>query len=266
MPDTPMPLKQKTVALFATCLMDAMRPSVGFAMAALIEGAGFNVAVPKDQTCCGQPAWNAGDDKHTRQIARSMVETFEFYDYVVTPSGSCGGMVRTHYQEVFANDAAMAVRAKKLAEKTYELSEFLIDVAGIDAVPIAKAARPLRVYYHDGCAGLRELGVKDGPRQLLARAGVEIVEGDEAETCCGFGGLFSIKYSDISEAIVDKKVADILKSGADMVLGGDLGCLMNVQGRLSRLGHDIPVRHFAEVLVASVEPAIGQAEKTEAAQ
>ena len=248
----------KTVAIFATCLMDAMRPSVGFAMAKLIRGAGFDVVVPPAQTCCGQPAWNAGDDKDTRAIATAVINAFEGYDYVVLPSGSCGGMVRVHYQEAFKDDAVMRARAKALAAKTFELSKFLVDVAGAASVPVADSARGLRAYYHDSCAGLRELGIKSEPRLLLGRAGVEIIEGVEAETCCGFGGLFSIKFPDISGAIVDKKVADILQSGARLVLGGDLGCLMNVQGRLSRLGHDIEVRHFAEVLAGVDAPAIGK--------
>lgn len=247
-----------TVALFATCLMDAMRPSLGFAAARLIEGAGYRVVVPEAQTCCGQPAWNAGDDAHARAIAASVVETFSPYDYVVLPSGSCGGMVRKHYDEVFRDDETLRAQAHALADKTYELSEFLVNVAGVDTVPASAAMQGRRAYFHDSCAGLRELGIKDGPRQLLARAGIAIVEGREAETCCGFGGLFSVKFPDISGAIVDKKVADILSSGADLVLGGDLGCLMNVQGRLSRLGHDIEVRHFAEVLAASDAPAIGR--------
>ena len=258
-PETAKP--RGSVAIFATCLMDSMRPSVGFAAAKLLEDAGFRVSVPARQTCCGQPAWNAGDDASARDLAASVIETFEGFDYVVLPSGSCGGMIKKHFEEAFKNDERMRAAAEKLAQKTYELAQFLTHVVGTENVSVSKTARGLRAYYHDSCAGLRELGIKDEPRALLARAGVEILEGAEAETCCGFGGLFSVKYPDISAAIVDKKIDDILKSGAHTVLGGDLGCLMNVAGRLSRLGHDIEVRHFVEVLAGVDVPAIGRADK-----
>ena len=142
--------------------------------------------------------------------------------------------------------------------KTFELSRFLVEVAGVDSVQIDKGFAGRRAYYHDSCAGLRELGIKTEPRTLLVRAGIDIVEGEGAETCCGFGGLFSVKFPDISGAIVDKKIEDIQKGTTDLILGGDLGCLMNIQGRLSRLGLDIEVRHFAEILAGATTPAIGR--------
>ena len=259
----------KTVALFATCLMDALRPSVGRAAIQLLEGAGFRVAVPADQTCCGQPGWNAGADDDARALAARVIAAFEGFDYVVAPSGSCAGMIQKHYPEAFKDDAAMRARAEALAVKTHELTSFLVNVAGVAARDMAArtATEKRRTYYHDSCAGLRELGVKAEPRALLAGVeDVELCEGAECETCCGFGGLFCIKYDDISTAIADHKIDDILKTGADMVLGGDLGCLVHLQGRLSRLGHDIEVRHVAEILAGldATVPAIGEDEKTRA--
>ncbi|MGJ3259780.1 MAG: (Fe-S)-binding protein [Rhodospirillales bacterium] len=245
------------VGLFATCLVDLMRPVVGFAAVKLLEDAGCRVEVPEAQTCCGQPAYNSGDTADTLDIARHVIETFEGYDYVVAPSGSCAGMIRDHYPEAFADDPAWRPRAEALAAKTYELISFLTDVRGVTATG---AAFDGRVTYHDSCSGLRELGIKEQPRALLASvAGLSISEGRETETCCGFGGLFCIKYPDISEKMVDAKVDDIVATGADTVLAGDLGCLMNIAGRLQRRGLPIKARHAAEVLAGmTAAPAIGE--------
>ncbi len=246
-----------TVGLFATCLVDLMRPVVGFAAVKLLEDSGCIVDVPVAQTCCGQPAYNSGDKTDAQDIARSVIETFEGYDYVVAPSGSCAGMIKDHYPEAFEDDAAWLPRAQALAAKTYELMSFLADVRGVTATG---AAFDGTVTYHDSCSGLRELGIKEQPRTLLSSvSGLSIAEGKETETCCGFGGLFCVKYPDISEKMVDAKVDDIVATGADTVLAGDLGCLMNIAGRLQRRGLPVKARHAAEVLAGmTAAPAIGE--------
>ena len=234
------------VGLFATCLVDLMRPTVGFAAAKLLEDAGCRVDVPMDQTCCGQPAYNSGDTGEARAIAKQVIAAFEGFDYVVAPSGSCAGTLRVHYPQLLKDDAAWAARAEALAQKTHELFSFLTDVlnwAGVESKYENTAT------YHDSCSGLRELGIKQQPRTLLAGVeGLELKESREAEACCGFGGLFCVKYPDISERIVDVKTADLEATGADTLLGGDLGCLMNIAGRLKRQGSAVKVRHAAEVL------------------
>lgn len=245
------------VGLFVTCLVDLTRPSVGFAALKLLEDAGCRISVPDTQTCCGQPAYNSGDNPDAADIARQVIGAFEGFDYVVVPSGSCGGMIGHHYPDLFTDDAAWRARAQKLSDKTYELTSFLNDVI---KDPKINAVYNKLTTYHDSCSGLRELGVKAQPRNLLAAVdGLELTEGEMAETCCGFGGLFCVKYPEISENMVDGKVDDILASGADAVLGGDLGCLMNISGRLTRRGETTEVRHVAEVLAGMADgPAIGE--------
>lgn len=239
------------VGLFVTCLVDLMRPSVGFAAVKLLEDASCRVEVPTAQTCCGQPAWNSGDSANAAKIARGLIAAFEPFDYVVAPSGSCAGMIRVHYPELFEGDAEWEPRARALAAKTHELVSFLSDVRGVTRVAARLAASAT---YHDSCSGLRELGVKRQPRALLASiAGLELREGKEAETCCGFGGLFCVKYPDVSTQIADVKCADIAATGASLVLGGDMGCLMNIAGRLKRQGSGVAVRHVAEVLAGATD-------------
>ena len=245
------------VALFVTCLVDMFRPSVGFAAAKLLEDAGCRVVVPEAQTCCGQPGYNAGDRANAVTIARQVIDAFEGYDYVVVPSGSCGGMISHHYPALFADDAAMKARAEKLAARTHELTGFLVDVLGVAPAP---TRCDVTVTYHDSCSGLRELGVKAQPRHLLAAVeGLKLVEMKGAEICCGFGGTFCVKYPDISNAMLDDKVADIAATGADTLLAGDMGCLLNMAGKLQRQGHAVCVRHVAEVLadMGSELPPIG---------
>ena len=245
------------VGLFATCLVDLMRPSVGFAAAALLHKAGCEVSVPERQTCCGQPAFNSGDAPDAAAIARQVIETFEGFDYVVVPSGSCGGMIKTHYPELFADDAAWLARAEALAAKTHELFSFLVDVRGLADFG---AAFERRVTYHDSCSGLRELGIKAQPRELMDKVnGLTLFEGQDTESCCGFGGLFCVKYPDISGRMVDAKVDDIVATGAETVLCGDLGCLLNIAGRLKRRGERVEARHLAEVLagMADLAPIAG---------
>ena len=247
------------VALFVTCLVDLQRPSVGFAAIALLEAAGCDVEVPRQQTCCGQPAYNSGDRATAADLARDFVEVFAGYDYVVVPSGSCGGMLSSHMPHLFDDDPNMKARAEALAAKTFELISFLVDERGMTEVA---AHYNGTVTYHDSCAGLRELGIKSQPRTLLASVqGLSLVEMKEPEICCGFGGTFCVKYPDISTRMVSDKVADIAATGADTLLAGDLGCLLNMAGRLSREGKAVHVRHIAEVLAGITDdvPAIGEA-------
>lgn len=246
-----------TVGLFVTCLADLMRPSVGTAAMKLLGDAGCQVYVPISQTCCGQPAYNAGDLPDAREIAMQVIGDFAGLDYLVAPSGSCAGMIKVHYPKLFEDDPDWLERAEDLSARTYELMSFLNDVI---KEPEIFGDYTGTVTYHDGCSGLRELGVKQQPRTLMSKVpGLKLVEGAEAEACCGFGGMFCVKYPDISEKIVDAKVDDILATGADTVLGGDLGCLMNVAGRLTRRGSQVNVRHVAEVLAGTtgLAPPIG---------
>jgi L-lactate dehydrogenase complex protein LldE len=233
------------VALFVTCLVDLYRPTVGFAAIRLLEEAGCQVEVPRAQTCCGQPAYNSGDRGTARDLARGIVEAFGGYDYVVVPSGSCGGMLKHHLPNLFDDDPNLRTRADALAAKTHELISFLTDVRGFTQ-PAARHTGT--VTYHDSCSGLRELGVKDQPRNLLTAVGATVTEMADPEVCCGFGGTFCVKYPDISVRMVSDKTADIAATAAETVLAGDLGCLLNIAGRLKREGHTTQARHIAEVL------------------
>lgn len=249
---------QPRVALFVTCLVDLHRPNVGFATLRLLEAAGCTVEVPRAQTCCGQPAFNAGDSATARELARAVIDAFLPYDHVVAPSGSCAGMLR-HYPELFGSDPHTRARADALAAKTWELTAFLTDVMGVAGVT---ASYDGLATYHDSCSGLRELGVKAQPRALLATVdGLALKEMANPEVCCGFGGTFCVKYPAISTRMVADKVADIVATGADTLLAGDLGCLLNMAGRLHREGVAVKVRHVAEVLAGMTReaPPIGEA-------
>lgn len=248
------------VGLFVTCLVDLFRPSVGFAAVKLLEDAGCLVSVPR-QTCCGQPAFNAGDRENAKALALQVMDAFQGCDYVVAPSGSCGGMIARHYPELFADDPNLAPRAWAFAQRCHELVSFLVDVLGVERV---EADFSGRVAYHDSCAGLRELGVQSQARKLLASVrGLELAELRDGDVCCGFGGAFAVKYSEISNAIVEKKTACVTESGARVLLAGDLGCLLNIAGKLSRQGSAVEVRHVAEVLAGMTEaPAIGAPART----
>jgi L-lactate dehydrogenase complex protein LldE len=238
------------VGLFVTCLVDLVRPSVGFAAVTLLERAGCTVEVVGGQTCCGQPAYNSGDKATAAALARQTIAALEGFDHVVAPSGSCAGMLKKHYPELLADDPAWAERARRFADTVHELVSFLVDVRGMERV---EARCPARATYHDSCSGLRELGIKDQPRMLLATVdGLQLTEMPGSETCCGFGGTFSIKFPDISNAMVEKKAGEIAGSGADLLLAGDLGCLLNMAGKLSRNGSPIAVRHVAEVLAGDL--------------
>jgi L-lactate dehydrogenase complex protein LldE len=238
------------IGLFVTCLVDMIRPSVGFAAVKLLEDAGCRVEVPAAQTCCGQPAYNSGDKSDTIDIARNVIAAFKGFDYVVAPSGSCAGMIKAHYRELFEEGTPDRQAADALAAKTFELVSFLVNVMKMEKVSAEFAARAT---YHDSCSGLRELGIKQEPRKLLRSvAGVTLREMTDAEVCCGFGGTFCVKYPDISNKMLEKKVKHITATGADTLVAGDLGCLMNMAGKLKREGSPIKARHIAEVLAGDM--------------
>lgn len=238
------------VGLFVTCLVDAMRPGIGFAAIRLLEATGCEVVVPKNQTCCGQPAYNSGERKAAKALALKFLGEFEGCDYVVAPSGSCAAMIRVHYPELFRDDPAVLARISPLSQRTYELTDFLVNVAKLEEVPGRFQGT---LTYHDSCSGLRELGVQIQPRTLLAKMpGVTLKEMVESTTCCGFGGMFSVKFGDLSTRMADNKCGHIEAAGTDAIVGGDLGCLLNIEGRLRRRGnHTTKVLHVAEVLAGT---------------
>ena len=229
-----------------------MRPSVGFAALKLLETAGCEVVVPAAQTCCGQPGWNSGDRAAARALAQKLLPEYEACDYLVVPSGSCAGMIRTHYPDLFKGEAAMTVRIERLSARTYELTDFLLNILKVKSVPGDFQGT---LTYHDSCSGLRELGVKSQPRALLATMpGVTLKEMRDCETCCGFGGTFAIKYGEISSQMAATKCASVRATGAGAVALGDLGCMLNIEGRLRRDGDlSTQVLHVAEVLAGPLE-------------
>jgi len=240
-------MSRMRVGLFVTCLVDLMRPSIGFAALRLLEGAGCEVVVPSAQTCCGQPGYNSGDQKAAKALALKVLQEFDGCDYVVLPSGSCAGMIRVHYPALFKDDPAVNESIKRLSARTYELTDFLVNVARLQNIPGNYSGS---LTYHDSCSGLREMGVQAQPRALLARMpGVKLTEMRESTTCCGFGGTFSVKFGEISTRMADNKCEHIAQTGAGAIVAGDLGCLMNIEGRLRRRGDlDTRVLHIAEIL------------------
>ena len=247
------------IGLLVTCLVDLFRPTIAFASIQLLENAGCRVTVPLQQTCCGQPAYNNGDRDDTKKIAKQVIEAFESFDYTVIPSGSCAGMVVKHYPDLFKDDADLFMRATHLSQRTYELVSFLVDVLNIKQVD---ASYPHSITYHDSCAGLRELNIKEQPRQLLNTVrGIECRELTDSDVCCGFGGTFCLKYADISNKIVTEKINHIQSTKAHTLLAGDLGCLMNMAGKLQRSHTAVKVCHVAEVLAGMADgPGIGESE------
>jgi L-lactate dehydrogenase complex protein LldE len=244
------------VALFVTCLADMFRPQVGFAAAKLLQESGCGVDVPV-QTCCGQPAHNGGDARDAVALAKNVIQAFEPFDYTVAPSGSCAGMIKVHYPRLLADDPAWRERAQALAGKTHELFSFLVNVRGMTKV---SAVCSTAAAYHDSCSSLREMNVSAEPRKLLASVtGLRVCELSDPQTCCGFGGFFSVKYPEISAKMGGGKLADAKKTGADTLLGGDLGCLLHLAGIAARRGEAMKFRHSAEVLAGMGEgPAIGE--------
>ena len=235
------------VGLFVTCLVDLMRPSIGFAAVKLLEQGGCEVVVPAGQTCCGQPGYNSGDRPAAKALALKVLDEFESCDYVVAPSGSCSGMIKTHYPELLGDEPAIADRLAHLVSRTWELTDFLVNVLHLDRVPGNFRGK---VTYHDSCSNLREMGVKTQPRALLAKMpGVQLVEMAECETCCGFGGTFALKFGEISSRMADNKCLNVEAAGVDVVALGDLGCMLNIEGRLHRRGtSSTQVMHVAELL------------------
>jgi L-lactate dehydrogenase complex protein LldE len=239
----------RRVGLLVTCLIDSFRPEAGFASVRLLENAGYTVEVPH-QGCCGQPNFNGGDKQGAQAVARTIVKIFADYDYVVVPSASCAAMLRVHYPELLAGSAEQA-DAERLAKKTWELTSFLVDVAGLGEVDAASTST---VTIHDACSALRELGVREQPRKLLQMVdGIRLREMPDADVCCGFGGTFCIKYPDISARIADQKLANVRSlAGVDTIVSTDFGCLMHLGGRLHREGSAIGVAHIAEVLTGEL--------------
>jgi L-lactate dehydrogenase complex protein LldE len=248
------------VALFVTCLVDLFRPSAGFAAVRLLERLGAEVVVPPAQTCCGQPAYNSGDFNTARELARSLIDALAHYEHVVVPSGSCAGMLVRHYPELFKAEPLWQAKAETLARRTRELSAFLAEHGGENLID---ASLQGRLAMHDSCSARRELGIHAAPRALLGKvSGLELVALKDAETCCGFGGTFCVKYPDISGRMVSDKAEAVAASGADVLVSGDIGCLMNIAGRLKRMGSTVRVYHLAEVLAGMTDaPGIGEPDK-----
>jgi len=249
-------ISEKKVGLFVTCLVNTMRPSIGFASITLLEQAGCTVEVPELQSCCGQPTFNSGDDEGTRQIAYQTIQQFEHFDYVVLPSGSCAAMIKKNFIEVFKDQPEWLARAKHLANKTHELLSFLVDICNFEPNGIELDGS---FTYHDSCSGYRALNVYEQPRKMLSKVkGLDHNPLNSHSECCGFGGTFCVKYSDISNEIVTEKIENVLATKADYLLGGDMGCLMNIAGKLNREGHkEIKALHTAEVLAGLAPHILG---------
>lgn len=252
------------VGLFVSCLVDVMRPSVGFAAARLLEEAGCNVLVPENQTCCGQPGLNSGDVACLHDLAPVLIEAFADCDAVVTPSASCAATLKKHLPAALSQDAKVAQKASGFAAKIFELTAFLDQQKNLD-LPLKTLNA--KVLYHEACSARRDLGLKREPQTLLAKIrGLTLVEPEDPEDCCGFGGLFAVKFPQISNAIASKKSTAVAAAKPDLIVSTELGCLMNIAGTLQRAGHRIPCRHIAEVLAGDFQtPAIGDAGQTLAA-
>lgn len=244
-------MKPRHITLFIQCIIDGMYPEVGEAMVRLFQKLGVTMDYPADQTCCGQPAFNAGYRHEARAAAKHFITVFEKAECIVSPSGSCVAMVRHHYPELLRDEPAWLKRAEAVGARTFELTEYLVDVLGITDTG---AAYPGTVTYHDSCHLLRTLGIAEQPRALIRNLkGVRFVEMKDSDRCCGFGGAFAVKYPEISTAMVAEKVQNILDSGADTVTGCDMGCLMNIQGIVNRKNYPVRVRHIAQLLAGEEE-------------
>ena len=238
----------KRASLFVTCIIDQLYPEVGVSVVRVLRQQGVSVDFPSGQTCCGQPLYNSGFTAEAKRLAVRVLDAFEGGDYVIVPSGSCGAMMRVFYQDLFADDPALLQRAEALSKRVYEFTEFLVDVLGVDDIPIAAGAEGSTLTYHPSCHLLREMEVRDAPRRLLDGSGVSVTDLPNAEQCCGFGGTFAIKYPHISEAMLSDKVDSIIESGADTITACDMGCLMHIGGAVSRRKLSVQVRHIAQVL------------------
>ncbi len=239
-------MKYRNATLFIQCLVDGVYPEVAEAMVAVLDKLGVTMTYPKDQTCCGQPAFNAGYRKQARAAARQFIRIFEAAEVIVCPSGSCVSMVCNHYSQLFAEDPPWAHRARQVAQKTFEFSQYIVDVLGADDLG---ACFDGKLTYHDSCHLRRHLGIAAQPRKLISRVrGARLIEMQDSDRCCGFGGSFSVKYADISAAMAQDKVRTILDTGADAVVGCDVSCLMNIQGALSRIQAPVRTLHIAQLL------------------
>lgn len=241
------------VALFVTCLVDNFFPKAGESMVRILHEYGVDVEFPLEQTCCGQPAFNSGYTEEARSVAMTMLRAFKSADYVVSPSGSCTGMIHHYYPNLFQDDPALAAQATELSNKTYEFSQFLVNVLGVTALD---GAFPHRVTYHPSCHGSRLLGVRREPEQLLGSIrDIQLVPLPYANDCCGFGGTFAVKMGDISSAMVKEKAEHVLETEADVLVSTDMGCLMNIGGRLLHDGRSVRVMHLAELLYQAMTMA-----------
>jgi len=247
------------VALFVTCLVELYRPAIAEAARQLVAATGAQVVIPKDQTCCGQPVYNAGDRRDARRIAKHTIKTLEAFEEVVVPSGSCAAMIVRHYPDLLEGETHWQPRADSLAAKTWELTDYLSRQDHSSETTPEHGAMG-RLTFHDGCSGLRELGVKAQPRKLLGRAtGQRLAEMAEAERCCGFGGLFCVKYDAISETMGTRKLDSAERCGAETLVAGELGCLLHLAGLARRQGRALHCRHVAEILAGcDNRPAIGE--------
>lgn len=233
-------------SIFITCLVDQFFPEVGESMVRVLSRLGVDLDFPQEQTCCGQPAFNSGFHSEARVLAKRFLEIFQGNDYIVVPSGSCGSMVKVFNQQLFQDEPQLRQEAQALASRVYEFSEFLVKVLGVTDVGASCSSK---VTYHDSCHLRRELGVISEPRALIRGIkGAQLVEMEQAEVCCGFGGSFAVKYSDISGAILAEKVRNIQNTGADVLVANDSGCLMHIAGALERQGSKIKPLHLAQLL------------------
>lgn len=240
------------VSLFITCLSDTIYPRVGEAMVRLLAKYGIQLHFPTVQTCCGQPAFNSGYWKEARESAKTILDAFEDSDFVISPSGSCTGMIH-HYPKLFEGDSLMYERAVKLQRKSYEFTQFLVQVLGVKDIG---AVFPHKVTYHPSCHGSRLLGIKEEPMELMRHVqGLELIPLPFAEDCCGFGGTFAVKMADISGAMVTEKVDHVLETEAEVLVGLDLACLMNIAGNLRYRNQPVKVMHLAELLYEGVKQA-----------
>ena len=242
-----LPEKKQRIRLFISCLVDNFFPQVGEAMLKVLSGMGLEVKFPQNQTCCGQPAFNSGHRKETEKVASHFLDVFGDGDEaIVCPSGSCVSMVKHYYPELFRNDPEKLSRVEKISSNIYEFSEFVFQRK--ETLSLNSAYRG-RVTFHDSCHALRELGINSQPRELIKSLnGVELVEMEMADACCGFGGTFSIKYPEVSKSMLQEKTDSILDSGADAVVSTDMGCLMNIKGLISRKKMPVKVLHLAELI------------------
>ena len=245
--------------LCATCLVDQFFPEVGVAAVKVLRRAGVDVMFPEDQTCCGQVAYNGGFEQEAREVALRFMDVFDGDEPVVVPSGSCASMIKVFYLDLFAADPILLERAQRLSERTHEFSDFLVNVLEVENVGAAFSGT---VTYHDACHLLRELHISEEPRALIGGvSGAELTEMTDSDRCCGFGGLFSVKFPEISAAILDEKLENIAASGAEAVVANDCGCLMHMRGAMSRKGMGQRAMHIAELLAPQAGLAAGQPER-----